>query len=120
MKRFNILLIILFFSFTLFAQGLSGITKITTHSDNSSTQITVYFSESINPRTVNSNSIFINGNPINSNTKFIYNREGTQVRFNIPIQDSFSIQFIHLITNSGKEITTDLIYLSGDQNYGSR
>ena len=118
MKRIISVLLIAIFSFMAFAQNgrpnNNLVTRIVTKTEGSSVQINIFFSEAVNPRTLGPQSILINGNPINNNTKFMYNREGTQVRFYVELNGSFSLKLIHLMTNSGKEISTGTIPLNGD------
>lgn len=44
-------------------------------------RIAIIFSKPVNPRTVNSSTIKINGRPLSSNVKINFNREATQARF---------------------------------------
>ena len=119
MKRIIALCLIAIFSLSAFAQKSRGyedslITQIVTKQAGSSVQINIFFSESINPRTLVPQAILINGVPLNPNTKFMFNREGTQVRFNIEFTGSFTLKLNHLMTNSGREISTGTIALNGD------
>lgn len=117
MKKLNILLLLLFISFNSFSQNNnqteSQLERIITTRINDSIQIDLFFAEPVNPKTITSANIYINGKNINSNTKFTYNRDGTQVRFLIDYTDSFSLKLENIQTNTQKLITTDIIILNG-------
>ena len=117
MKKLNILLLLLFISFNLFSQNNnqteSQLERIITTRINDSIQIDLFFAEPVNPKTITSANIYINGKNINSYTKFTYNRDGTQVRFLIDYTDSFNLKLENIQTNTQKLITTEIIILNG-------
>ena len=123
MKKIITLFACLFISLCVFAQGPSSksenedlVYKIVTKSVNENIQIDLFFSESINPKSVHSSNILVNGNPI-KNTKFTFNRDGNQVRFIIDSNSDFEFELKNIKTNSGKTITTKTIKLSGDSEW---
>lgn len=118
MKKLFFIFSILLFISPLFSQNNNDdINRIVVTSVNNGTQIDIFFEESINPKTLSSNTILINNSQINQNTKFIFNREGTQVRFVIESQTSFTLQLTNVKTNSGKIINTTEISLNGDSTW---
>lgn len=118
MKKFIISILFTLLTFSFFAQdNSSAINKIVTSSVNNGTQIDIFFEESINPKTLSSSSVLINGENLNPNTKFTFNREGNQVRFIIDSKSNFTIQLINVRTNTGKTVTNETIKLSGDQTW---
>lgn len=119
MKKSFLLFTLLVFSTLLFSQSTNAetINRIVTTTVNNGTQIDVFFGESINPNTLSSSTILINDKPVNGNTKFVFNRDGTQVRFTVEAEGSFTIQFKNLRTNSGKTVTSEKINLNGDSTW---
>ena len=117
MKKLNILLLLLFISFNSFSQNNnqteSQLERIITTRINDSIQIDLFCAEPVNPKTITSANIYINGKNINSNAKFTYNRDGTQVRFLIDYTDSFNLKLENIQTNTQKLITTEIILLNG-------
>lgn len=117
MKKLIILFTLLFISTNIFSQNMvqnnTALERIETKTINNSIQIDVFFSEPINPQTISSATIFIDEKKINSNTKFIFNREGTQVRFLIDFTENFCIRFQDIKTINQKTISTESIYLNG-------
>lgn len=117
MKKLIILFTLLFISTNIFSQNMvqnnTALERIETKTINNSIQIDVFFSEPINPQTISSATIFIDEKKINSNTKFIFNREGTQVRFLIDFTENFCIRFQDIKTINQKIISTESIYLNG-------
>lgn len=118
-KFLFVLFYFLLSSFFCFSQNsnLYGVKAVFTSSSSKSIQIDIFFEESINPKTLTFQNIFINDKPINENTKFIFNREGNQLRFIIDKLDSFSLQINHIKTNTGKTISCEKIYLNGDTQW---
>lgn len=118
MKKLFFILSFLLVISPLFSQNNNDdINRIIVSSVNNGTQIDIFFEESVNPKTLSSSTILINDTPINSNTKIIFNRDGTQVRFVIESQSSFTLQLTNVKTNSGKTINTSQILLNGDSTW---
>lgn len=126
MKRKIFFILFIFTTFSIYSQSndyLSNassnlLTNITCVSNNNTTtQIDIFFEESIDPKTVTCDSILINNKSLNSTTKFIYSRDGKQIRFIIEYKDSFTLQLINVKTNSQKIITTKKITLNGDSEW---
>lgn len=117
MKKLIILLSLLFLSVNFYSQnnnqGESSLEKIVTTKVNDSIQIDLFFAEPVNPKTITAANIFINGKNINPNTKFTYNRDGTQVRFIIDYTDSFNLKLENIQTITQKIISTETILLNG-------
>lgn len=111
-----IFLLLLLLPVNFFSQNMgtaSSLEKIVTTTVNNSIQIDLFFTEPVNPKTISSATIFINGKNVNSNTKFTFNRDGTQVRFLIDYTDTFNLKLENIQTITQKNISTDTIYLDG-------
>lgn len=117
MKKIIFLLSFLIFSSLVFAQNISHPEKIQTTTVNDFIQIDIFFNEPINPKTITFQNILVNENQIGSTTKFIFNRDGTQVRFKIDFKDNFTLKLQNIKTINGNNIFTDIIYLNGDSTW---
>ncbi|MCQ2590804.1 MAG: hypothetical protein MJ179_10305 [Treponema sp.] len=116
MKKLFILFTLLFISFNGFSQNAvqeNFVDRIVTTKINNTIQVDIFFTEPVNPKTISASTIYINEKNINANTKFIFNREGTQVRFVIDYAESFLLKLINVETISRKNISLESINLNG-------
>lgn len=117
MKKLFLLITLLLFSLQGFCQERRSsveISRIVTTKVNNSIQVDIFFPESIDPRTITTDTILINDKPLSKNTKITFNREGTQIRFLIELNDSFSLRLENVKTNLQKLVSSEKILLTGE------
>ncbi len=76
-----------------------------TRQDEANVSIEIFFNQSINPRSMNEDSIYINDQPLPKKTRFLYNRRGDTLKLIISMQeDEFSLKVQNINSFSGYPI----------------
>lgn len=73
--------------------------------DEKTFSLHITFNQSLNPRSVGKESIFLNGQPLPENIRFAFNRRGDTIKLLLPqLNDSFKLLIQKISSFDGKEL----------------
>ena len=73
--------------------------------DEKTISLHITFNQSLNPRSVGKESIFLNGQPLPENIRFAFNRRGDTIKLLLPqLNDSFKLLIQKISSFDGKEL----------------
>jgi len=80
--------------------------------DEKTSTLEIAFNQSINPRSVNHTSFFIDGNPLPDGTRFSFNKKGDTIKITIPVQsDSFMLSVQGILSYDGTQMEPAEIHM---------
>lgn len=74
-------------------------------------QIDIFFSEPVNPASFVGKNVLINSKPLSSETRTVFNREGTQVRFLVRAEFPVELKIEGVKTSTGNTVAEKKITL---------
>lgn len=74
--------------------------------ESDSVILEIYFNQSINPRTVKNQNIYLNDEQLSSDIKIVFNKKGDTIKLQIPMnKDAFTIKLTKVRSYDGTLIT---------------
>lgn len=75
-------------------------------------QITLTFSEPVNPQSLTSRNVQINGKSLSSSVRITFNREGTTARFTVNESLPLTIQLSNIKSFDGKTMSPETVIIN--------